>query len=313
MRRLAARTTAWTERLPPVLRGMALILLSTFGFSGMHAVIRVLSQDLHAFEIAFFRNLFGLIVLTPFLARHGVGALRTRQLPLHALRGCIQIGAMLMFFTAVTITPLAKVSAMSFTAPLFATVGAVIFLGEPLRGRRIAALLIGFAGALVILQPGVVAIDLGAALVLVSSALWAVAMLIIKRLSRSDSSITISAYMVIFLTPLSFGPALWVWQWPAPAHYLLFLAMGAMGSLAHVAMAQAFKEADASAILPLDFTRLLWAALLGLLLFGEVPELATWIGGITIFASTTYIAIREARAEAAKPVAAAAAESKPPS
>jgi drug/metabolite transporter (DMT)-like permease len=286
----------WIDAVPPVLRGMALILFSTLGFSGMHAVIRQLGkEDLHPFEIAFFRNFFGLIVLSPLFLRHGVGALRTRLLPLHALRGVLQIGAMLMFFTAVTITPLAKVSAMSFTAPLFATVGAVIFLGERIRSRRIAALVIGFVGALVIIRPGAVEIDLGAVLVLGSSAIWAVAMLIIKRLTRSDSSVVITAYMGIFLTPLSLVAAVPVWTWPEPHHYLMFALMGALGSLAHVSMAQAFKEADATAILPLDFTRLLWAAALGFLLFGEIPDLWTWVGGITIFASATYIAYREAR------------------
>lgn len=282
--------------VPPVLRGMALILFSTLGFSGMHAVIRQLGkEELHPFEIAFFRNLFGLIVLSPLFLRYGVGALRTRHLPLHALRGFLQIGAMLMFFTAVTITPLAKVSAMSFTAPLFATVGAVLFLGERIRARRIGALVIGFVGALVIIRPGAVELDLGAVLVLASSAIWACAMLIIKHLSRSDTSVVITAYMGIFLTPLSLIAAVPVWSWPQPHHYLMFALMGALGSLAHVSMAQAFKEADATAILPLDFTRLLWAAALGFVLFAEIPDLWTWVGGITIFASATYIAYREAR------------------
>ena len=287
---------AWIETVPPVLRGMGLILFSTLGFSGMHAVIRQLGkEDLHPFEIAFFRNLFGLVALSPLFLRYGIGALRTRNLPLHALRGFLQIGAMLMFFTAVTITPLAKVSAMSFTAPLFATVGAVIFLGERIRARRIAALIVGFVGAVIIIRPGVVELDLGAVLVLVSSAIWAIAMLIIKHLSRTDSSVVITAYMGIFLTPLSLIAAVPVWSWPAPHHYMMFALMGALGSLAHVSMAQAFKEADATAILPLDFTRLVWAAALGFLLFAEIPDLWTWAGGITIFASTTYIAFRESR------------------
>ncbi len=292
---------AYYDRVPPVLRGMALIVISTLGFSGMHSVIRGLGkEDLHPFEIAFFRNFFGLLVLAPLFMRHGVGALRTQHLPLHALRGGLQICAMLMFFTAVTITPLAKVSAMSFTAPLFATIGAVLILGERIRARRITALVFGFVGAVLIIRPGVVEIDLGAILVLTSSAIWAGAMLIIKHVSRTDSSVVITAYMGIFMTPLSFLAAVWFWTWPEPHHYLLFILMGALGSLAHVAMAQAFKEADATAILPLDFTRLLWSAALGFMLFGEIPELWTWIGGITIFASTTYIAYREAMQQSSK-------------
>ena len=300
-----------SNRIPPTPRAMLLIVVSTLGFSGMHAIIKHTASDLHPFEIAFFRNFFGLLVLAPFFVRHGLAVFRTEKLPLHMLRSGIQVFAMLMFFTAVSISPLAKISAMSFTAPLFATIGAVIFLGERLRMRRITALAVGFIGALIIIRPGLVALDAGAILVLTSSAIWAGAMLIIKVLSRTDSSLTITAYMGLFMTPLSLIPALFVWQWPTAEDYAWLLLMGAVGSLAHVAMAQAFKLAEATAVLPLDFTRLIWASALGFFVFGEVPELFTWIGGLTIFASTTYIAYREARLNTTR--AASASAPRPPS
>lgn len=290
---------------------MLLIVVSTLGFSGMHAIIKHTASDLHPFEIAFFRNFFGLVVLLPFLVRHGLVVFRTEKLPLHMLRSGIQVCAMLMFFTAVSISPLAKISAMSFTAPLFATIGAVIFLGERLRLRRVTALIVGFIGALIIIRPGLVTLDTGAILVLTSSAIWAGAMLVIKVLSRTDSSLTITAYMGLFMTPLSLIPAVFVWQWPTAEEYAWLLLMGAVGSIAHVAMAQAFKLADATAVLPLDFTRLIWASALGFFIFAEVPELFTWIGGLTIFASTTYIAYREAKLNATR--AASAGAPRPPS
>jgi drug/metabolite transporter (DMT)-like permease len=282
-------------RVPPELRGMGMILLATFAFSGMHVVARQLQSELHAFEVAFFRNLFGLLALTPFFLRHGLGVLKTERLGLHALRGVIQVGCMLMFFSALALTPLAKVSAMSFTAPLFATLGAVLVLGERIRARRITALVLGFVGAMIILRPGIEAIDTGAILVLVSSAGWACAMLVIKHLSKTESSLTLTAYMGIFMTPLSLLAAVWFWRWPEPVDYLWFVAMGGLGSVAHLLMAQAFREADATAVLPLDFTRLIWASLLGFFIFGEIPVLWTWLGGSVIFASTTYIAYRETR------------------
>ena len=300
-----------SSRIPPTLRAMLLIVVSTLGFSGMHAIIKHTASDLHPFEIAFFRNFFGLVVLVPFFVRHGLVVFRTDKLPLHMLRSGIQVFAMLMFFTAVSIAPLAKISAMSFTAPLFATIGAVIFLGERLRLRRITALVVGFIGALIIIRPGLVTLDTGAILVLTSSAIWACAMLVIKVLSRTDSSLTITAYMGLFMTPLSLIPALFVWQWPTAEEYAWLLLMGAVGSIAHVAMAQAFKLADATAVLPLDFTRLIWASALGFFIFAEVPELFTWIGGLTIFASTTYIAYREAKLNATR--AASASAPRPPS
>jgi drug/metabolite transporter (DMT)-like permease len=286
------------QAIPPQMRASLLIILSTLGFTGMHTVIRYAStvgDTIHPFEIAFFRNLFGLIVLAPIFWRSRFGVLRTQKFHLHALRGTIQIFAMLMFFTALSLSPLAKVSAMSFTAPLFATIGAIVFLGERIRMRRIMALLLGFAGALIILQPGVVELDPGMLLVLTSSAIWACAMLIIKVLSRTDSSVTITAYQGIFLTPLSLIAALFVWDWPNWHQLALFALMGVLGTLAHVSMAEAFKLADTTAVLPFDFTRLIWASMVGFLVFGEVPALWTWVGGTVIFASTTYIAYREAR------------------
>lgn len=285
--------------VPAELRGQTLILLSTFAFAGMHAVVRHLSKDLHPFEVAFFRNLFGLIALGPFLLRGGFGALRTGVLHLHALRGALQVGAMLSFFFAVSVTPLAKVSALSFTAPLFAAIGAVLLLREPLRASRAAALVAGFVGAMAIVRPGFAPPDLGVLLVLGSSAVWAVCMLVIKVLARTESSVTITAYMGLFLTPLSGLAASFVWRWPEPHHLAWFLAMGALGTFAHLAFSQAFKEADATAVLPFDFTRLIWASLLGYWLYAETPELWTWIGGAVIFASATFIAIHEARAKKA--------------
>jgi drug/metabolite transporter (DMT)-like permease len=296
MQRLIAPARAWYGSIPPGLRGILLLMLSTLGFAGMHATIKQVSTDLHPFEIAFFRNLFGLVALTPFFVRHGLTVFKTQRFPLHALRGTIQVFAMLSFFTAVTITPLATVSALSFTAPLFAAMAVVLFLCEKLYLRRVLALVFGFAGALVILRPGVGQVDAGALMVLFSTAIWACAMLIIKVLSRTDSPVTITAYMGVFLTPLTFVAALFFWKWPAPETWPFLVLLGLLGSAGHVCMAQAFKEADASAVLPFDFLRLIWASLLGWLIFAEVPDLWTWVGGTVIFASGTYVAWREARA-----------------
>jgi len=293
-----ARARTWLAQVPPQLRATILIVFSTLCFTGMHTVIRyaaTVGDTIHPFEIAFFRNFFGLLVMLPFFWRHGLGVFRTSKFHLHAVRGSIQIFAMLMFFTALSLSPLAKVSAMSFTAPLFATIGAIVFLGERVRARRIVALVAGFVGAMIVLRPGVVEVDLGMLLVLTSSAIWACAMLIIKVLSRTDSSVTITAYQGLFLTPFSFVAALFVWQWPNAEQLLLFAFMGALGTLAHMAMAESFKLADTTAILPFDFTRLIWASAIGFLVFGEVPALWTWVGGTIIFGSTTYIAYREAR------------------
>jgi len=291
-----------TERMPAAVdlrrfRPMALMLLSTASFACMHGAIRHVSQDLlmHPFEIAFFRNLVALLLLSSLVFRYGLEPFRTSRPGLQFARGGLNAVAMLMFFYAVSITPLAEVAALSFTAPLFATVLAAFVLGEVVRLRRWTAVAVGFLGTLIVLQPGAGAFSSGALLIIGSSSLWASALIIIKVLSRTESSVTITAYMAIVLTPLTFIPAYFVWQWPTTEQLLWLIAIGSLGTVAQTTMAQAMKEADASALFPFDFTRLIWGAVIGYLAFSEIPGLNTWVGGSVIFASTAYIAWRESK------------------
>ncbi len=294
---LSAAIDGTLGRLPPHIRAVVLILFATLCFTSMHTVIRYAATvgQIHPFEVAFFRNVFGLLAVLPFALRHRAAALRTKRLKLHAVRGTMQVFAMLMFFYALSITPLAKVSAVSFTAPLFATLGAIIFLRERIRMRRIIALVLGFLGAMIIVRPGFIELDLGAILVMTSSSIWACAILIIKSLARTESSLTITTYQNIFLIPFTLVAAYFFWTWPSWTLLAMFAVMGIFGSMAHVAMAESLKLAEATAILPYDFVRLIWATGIGFVIFGEIPEIWTWIGGSLIFASTTYIAFREAQ------------------
>jgi drug/metabolite transporter (DMT)-like permease len=200
---------------------------------------------------------------------------------------------MLMFFQGLQITPLAAVAALNFTAPLYASLMAFFILREGGRVRRSIAMAIGFAGALVVLRPGFVEIGQGPLLVLVSSAIWSGALLIIKVLSRTESSVAISTYMVMVTTPITLAAALFVWQLPTLPQLFWLAIVAALGSLTHIAMAQSFKLADATAVLPLDFLKLIWSALLGYGMYGEVPDHWVWIGGLMIFSSSTYVALRE--------------------
>lgn len=199
---------------PLLLKAMAMMLGSTLCFVGMHALVAKVSQELPPIEVAFFRNLFGFVVLMPALLRSRLTAFRTSKLHLHAIRGGVNSISMMMFFSALAITPLAQATALAYTAPLFMTIGAVFILGEVLRARRIVALAVGFIGALIVLRPGLVPLDLGPMLVVGSAVLWAVSMIDIKILSRTDSSLTIATYMLVFVTPITFAAALFVWQAP---------------------------------------------------------------------------------------------------
>ena len=284
----------WDQQTP-VMRGVVLMCLSTVAFAVMHAAVRYVSADLPPFQIAFFRILFGLAFLLPLLVGEGFAQMRTKRICLHALRGLINIAAMLMFFTALSITPLAKVTALSFTAPIFAAVLSVIFLGERFRLYRWIAILVGFMGMLVILRPGFIALDTGALLAAGAAALWAVAMIIIKLLSRTESSVAIVAWMGIFLCAFSIGPALWVWQTPTLSNLVWLVFIGLCGSAAQVSLSQSFKETEPTAVLPFDFLKLIWATILGAWLFGELPDALTFVGAAVIFSAGLFIAHRENR------------------
>jgi drug/metabolite transporter (DMT)-like permease len=149
----------------PVMRGVLLMCLSTLAFSGMHTTVRHVLGELPALQIVFFRNFFALLVLLPLLIAGGRASLRTDRIWLHLLRSLINIGAMMMFFTAVTIMPLAKATALGFVAPVIAAALSVLFLGERFRAHRWVAIGFGFVGMLIILRPGLVAIDIGSILV----------------------------------------------------------------------------------------------------------------------------------------------------
>ena len=205
------------------------------------------------------------------------------------------MAAMLMFFTAISITPLAKVTALSFTAPIFMAILAVLVLGERFRIYRWGAIFSGFIGMLIILRPGLTAVDMGALLVTAGAALWAVAMIIIKIQSRTESSVTIVAYMGIFLGVFSSIPAYFVWQ-PFGLQTLgLLVLIGLSGTVAQITISQSLKEADPTATMPFDFLKLIWAAVIGAWFFAEVPDMFTWIGATVIFLSGFFITLRERR------------------
>ena len=293
---LQKASSSWKNQTP-VMRGIVLMCLSTISFSIMHGLVRFVSEVLPPFQIAFFRNIFGLAFLLPLLMRSRFAILRTKQIGLHALRGVINMAAMLMFFTALAISPIAKVTALGFTAPIFMAILAVLVLGERFRIYRWSAIFLGFVGMLIILRPGLVAIDTGALLVIGSAVLWAIAMIIIKIQSRTESSLTIVAYMGIFLGVFSIGPAVWVWQ-PFGLQTLGFMVLiGLFGSIAQMAISGSLKETDSTALMPFDFLKLIWTAIIGVWFFAEVPDIYTWVGASVIFLSGFFIAFRERSAQ----------------
>jgi drug/metabolite transporter (DMT)-like permease len=281
--------------LPPILEAALLMAFGAVCVAVQNGVIRVVSDEVHTFEVVFFRNLFGLLAMLPLLGGVGLGMFRAKHPGRLLLMSTWHLLGMVCYFLAIVYLPIAEVTALAFSKPLFATVGAALILHEIVRARRWCAVAFGFIGVLVVLRPGAETISLYAGLVLLGALLGAATSLMIKRLTATEGVATIVWYQALFATALALPLCLLHWRTPDPTGWLLLLAIGALGTLSWLTMTRAFFLVDASAVVPFEFLRLPFAALVAYLWFGEVPSAWTWIGGTLIFAATVYIAEREAR------------------
>ena len=267
---------------------------ATFFGSFMGACVKLLSDDLHPVIICFYRCLMGLIIITPFIIKNNFQALQTDNMRLQILRALINIISMICWFTAIGLMHLEKATALGFTTPLFTTVLAVIVLGEVIRFHRTAALLLGFIGILIIIRPGYKPFEFGTILMLIASFSFSFVLIFVKKLSATDSSLTIIFYHLLYMTPAFFILSLFYWQSISLDQLIIFSLMGSSGLLSHWCLAQAFKMSDTTFVMPLQFTKLIWASLIGLFIFSEQPDIWTWVGGVIIFFSVVYITYREA-------------------
>jgi drug/metabolite transporter (DMT)-like permease len=296
------RIARWWGGLSPLVRAALLMLLGSGCVAVQLSAIRIAAASLHPFEIALFRNLVGFLVILPFLGSLGLHTLRTRQPWRLALTSVGLLVSMVLFFVAVAELPLAEVMALSFTKPLFATLGAALLLREAVRARRWVAVLVGFLGVLIVLKPGAEAVSPYAAMVLLSALVLAGVALLIKRLTATESATTIVLYQAVFMTAMSVPLALLYWRTPGLAELPFLVVIGTLGTVSWLCMTRAFALVDASVVMPFEFARLPLTALAAYLLFAEVPTVWTWLGGAVIFGSTAYITHREIRATAAERV-----------
>ncbi|MEM7022447.1 MAG: DMT family transporter [Pseudomonadota bacterium] len=269
--------------------------LAACAFATMVNIVRYLTEVFDPVQVVFFRNLFGLLAMTPWLFSRGLGALRTHRPGLHLLRAAIGIVAMLGWFTTLSLMPLAEATALSFTAPLFTSVLAVLVLGEVMRLRRWTATAVGLVGALIILRPGIEVVQPVAFLAMGTAMVWATSTILIKFMSKTESAGAITTYLVLLSTPLALIPALFVWQQPTLEQLAWCVLLGLAGSAGHVCMIRALASADATLVVPFDYVRLPAVALIAYVAFGEVADVWTWIGGAVIAASGIYMTLREAR------------------
>jgi drug/metabolite transporter (DMT)-like permease len=275
--------------------GLLLMVLSTMLQSLMHGLVRHAGTELDPFVLVFYRNLFGFLVIIPLLMRTGWSGLRTNHYRLLFLRGFLGIIGLSAWYYSLVYVPITEATALSFTVVIFTALAAIVFLKERVHLRRWLAILGGIAGALVVLQPSTGQFEPLLLLVLFSSVFWALSITVIKFLSRTDSTISMVAWMSILMTVLSFPFALYFWQWPVGEQWLWLIAIGVIGVLGNLCMVRALTVADTSAVMSIDFLRLLWGALIGYYFFGDQIVASTWIGGLLIVISGTYIILRESK------------------
>jgi drug/metabolite transporter (DMT)-like permease len=264
----------------------------------MNNCVRSAAQQLPTIQVVFFRNFLACLIILPVFAVTGFGALKMRRPKLFFLRALVGSIGMIAGFSAISLIPLAQMTALSFTSPLFVTLSAVIFLGDKIRLRRILGLVVGFFGVLVILQPGLQPISFGAALAVLGSMALALASILVKQMTRSETPQAIVAWMVILQLPIMIVPALFVWQWPHLEVWGYLWTMALLGTIAHFCLTKAYAMADLTSLQPIKFLRLPFAAIFAWIIFSEMPALSTWVGGIIIFTSTTYIVRHEVRSSA---------------
>ena len=285
-------------------RGIFWMILSCIAFASMWVMIRFASHDVHAFVIVFFRNLFGTLVLVPMMLRNK-GLMRIGRLRANLRRATSGFIATTGTFYAVSHAPLATALSINYTAPLFATVGAVLFLGEKIQARRVAALIIGFAGMLIVVRPGALPMTPGVLAAMLSAVSTAFSIIAIRQLVASDDSRSVAAWTFILMTPPSLVLAVLYWTPPPLALWPLLFVIGCVAAVGQLAMNRAFALAEASAVLPYDFVRFGLVTIFGIAIFDERLDAMTILGGIVIFGATVYLAVRErqvARAAATLPV-----------
>lgn len=281
---------------PVAVRGMVWMVLGGILFSLLNTIARDLTLHLDVYQSQFLRYLFGLLVILPWVWRDGWRAYMPVNLAGQFWRGGVHTLGLVLWFTALPKISLADMTAIGFTGPIFIMLGAAWFLGEPMRKDRWIAAIIGFSGVLVVVVPKMSGDGGWYNLVMLASApVFAASFLITKALTRYEKPGVIVLWQALTVTVLSLPMAIPNWQMPTPMQWVAFAATGVLGTLAHYCLTRAFALADISATQSLRFLDLVWASILGWLVFSDVPSQSTWLGAFVILWATVWIARREGR------------------
>ena len=280
------------KKLSDTTVSIILMIISGFSFVVMHSAAKFLSDQIHIFEITFLRCALVAVVLAPMIFKEGKSSLITKQPKFQIYRIITNSIAMLCFFYGLTLTTLAEVTALNLTVPIFTTLLAFLFLNEKLKKHRLSALFIGFLGAIIVLRPDI-SINVGGILILISALIWSVSLIFIKKLTETDSPVTISLYAGVGMVPATFLAAYPYLIMPNLYQFLIILFIAVTGTIAQTLLNSAFKRGQLAILLPFDYLKLIWSVLIGYTIFVESTTISLWIGGTLIVGASSYIAWRE--------------------
>ncbi len=270
----------------PIVRASLWMIGAIVSFSTMAVAGRELSAELTTFQILFFRSLAGFFLMLVLLSRTGWWQLKTRHFGIHLLRNVTHYGGQYGWFYGIAVIPLAEVFAIEFTMPIWTALFASLILGERIGWQRGLAIAIGFAGVLVMLRPGIAVISPAALAVLAAAFAYAFAHTLTKRLSGTDSPMAILFYTTAVQLPLALLPALHNWTWPSLASWPWVFGVGAAALSAHYCLTRAFILEDASVVMPIDFLRLPFIAVVGYVFYDEPLEFWVFVGAVIVFSGS---------------------------
>ena len=270
-------------------------MLASFVFTLMALLIKLLGQHLHITQILLVRQIGMTMMVAPAILRKFPGSLRSERPGLQLLRVLFALVAMLGGFTAIIHMPLADATAIFFAKSFFITIFAVLFLAETVGVYRWSAVLVGFVGVMIMLQPGTDNFTIYGLGSLTGAAGAAAVMILLRLLSRIDSADTIMTYGALGVGVVMILPGIYFWQQPTATEWILFVAVSVVSYFAQKCNIFAYKFGEASLLASLDYVRLLWATLFGFLIFDQLPGLSTWVGAALVIAAAIFMIYRETR------------------
>ena len=275
------------------LLAILLFVTATFFGSLMGVFMRLAQSDINVFTASFLRFGIGFVIILPYLFYSKFNVYKTNNIKLHFIRGIINVPTMYVGFAALMFIPLEQIQALHFIVPLIVTFLAVFFFKEKIRFVRITALIIGLLGMFVMLRPGMIEMNIGVYMVLFTSIVWSFIIIITKFLSKNDSPITILTYQYSLVTFFSFFVVIFFWETPSSIIFLYTFLAALSGTILHIALIYSYKLVDLTLTQPFTFLSLIWASLFGYNVFGEEPDIFTWLGAIIIFSGVLIIFYRE--------------------